>query len=166
MSYKLLSVFIIGSILVGMESCATVKNSQSSIPTSKTNLRQDMIDTAKGFLGSKYQYGGKGDKGFDCSGLVCRVFYENKIDIRGNSSSLANQGKSITLSKAQVGDFIFFKKGNRINHVALIVEKSGDALWVIHSTSSRGVIRENIFASDYWSSKEYFIKDLISDVNH
>lgn len=169
-SYPFFLLLIVG--LFTLQSCATSKPklrhkrsvSKASIPTQSRAIdpsRDKIIASAQKYIGTKYLYGGKNSKGFDCSGLVTRVFYDNKIDIRGNSTSLSKQGKGKTINDAKKGDLVFFKKGNRVNHVALVAEISYNELWVIHSTSSRGVIKENILASNYWSSKKYFFKDLL-----
>jgi len=166
-----LSLLVIIGI-VTLQSCATqkpIRKSNKSITAVKKtqrtpkadSSRDRIIDVANKYIGTKYVYGGKDGRGFDCSGFVTRVFFENKIDIRGSSSSLSKQGKGKTIQDARMGDLVFFKKGERVNHVALISEISKNELWVIHSTSSRGVIKENIMASPYWSTKKYFIKDLL-----
>jgi cell wall-associated NlpC family hydrolase len=133
----------------------TPKQSQDEI------TRSEIINSAHRYIGTKYVYGGRDAHGFDCSGLVRKVFFENKIDIRGNSSSLSKQGTGKSIISAKAGDLVFFKKGDNVNHVALVTEINKNELWVIHSTSSKGVIKENILASNYWSRKKYFIKDLL-----
>lgn len=170
---KALFYLLVFAIFTLLASCSSSKAISSSSPRTanktykrpsqpiKKDIRQELVVSAKKYLGAKYRYGGKDRSGFDCSGLVTKVFVDNKIDITGNSKMLAKKGRVVTPNNAKKGDLIFFKKQNLVNHVALIVDKSDTALWVIHSTSSKGVIKENIFASKYWSSKEYFIKDLL-----
>lgn len=170
---RLLAFIIVLISLLTIQSCATkttldrpqVKERRHSKKVLKTSTvkgkRQQILSSAKHYIGSKYLYGGRDRMGFDCSGLIRKIFFENKIDIRGNSRTLSQLGKPKTINNALIGDLVFFKKGNSVNHVALIAEVNQNELWVIHSTSSRGVIRENIFASTYWNSKEYFIKDLL-----
>lgn len=166
---------LVFALFTSLQSCSSNKAITSSTSSPRTakktykrpvqpikkDIRQDLVVSAKKYLGAKYRYGGKDGSGFDCSGLVTKVFVDNEIDIAGNSKMLAKKGRAVTPNNAKKGDLIFFKKQNLVNHVALIVDKSDTALWVIHSTSSKGVIKENIFASKYWSSKEYFIKDLL-----
>jgi hypothetical protein len=45
--------------------------------------------------------------------------------------------------------------------VSLVVMATKDEIWVIHSTTSSGVIRENILASSYWRPKIYQIRSVI-----
>jgi len=129
--------------------------------TGEVKSRTKIIDSANKYIGTKYVYGGKDAQGFDCSGLITKVFVDNKIDVKGNSIGLSKQGKTKTIKNAKAGDLVFFKKGDRVNHVALVTKVNEKELWVIHSTSSRGVIKENILASTYWRSKKYFFKDLL-----
>jgi len=129
--------------------------------TREVKSRTKIIDTANKYIGTKYLYGGKDARGFDCSGLITKVFVENQIKVEGNSTGLSKKGKTKTIKNAEAGDLVFFKKGERVNHVALVTKVNDNELWVIHSTSSRGVIKENILASSYWRSKKYFFKDLL-----
>ena len=71
-------------------------------------------------------------------------------------------GKAIDIEDARSGDLIFYKKNGRVFHVSIISEGSGAELRVIHSTTSRGVIEEDILASPYWSDKMYKIISLTS----
>ncbi len=174
-TYSIVFIVLLG--LIGLQSCGSTKSIRPAKRTTVTAKppnrvktpqradvdvkRDEIIDSAHKYIGTKYLYGGKDAQGFDCSGLVRKVFFENKIDIRGNSTSLSKQGKGKSFTNAKAGDLVFFKKGDRVNHVALVTEVNKNELWVIHSTSSRGVIKENILASNYWSRKKYFIKDLL-----
>ena len=65
------------------------------------------------------------------------------------------EGKKISVDNAQPGDLLFFRRsrGGSVFHVALVVKNEPNNLTVVHSTSSRGVIVENIRNSSYWSSK-------------
>ncbi|MEL6845503.1 MAG: NlpC/P60 family protein, partial [Bacteroidota bacterium] len=62
------------------------------------------------------------------------------------------------------GDLIFFSKNGRgkISHVALVVDHDREGISVAHSTTSRGVIVENISNSRYWKPKIKFARDVIS----
>ncbi|MGB5023938.1 MAG: hypothetical protein WBO44_01255, partial [Saprospiraceae bacterium] len=49
-----------------------------------------------------------------------------------------------------------------IVHVGIITESKKDRLMVIHSTSSKGVIEENILKSDYWIMRMHKVCSLNS----
>lgn len=126
------------------------------------NPVKELVQTARSLLGNPYKYSGCKPGGFDCSGFTSYV-YKSALDLEllRSSSAQATLGKEVKRRKAKPGDLIFFKKKGRIFHVAMIIENHKDKLLVIHSTSSRGVIIEDIDQSEYWSSKKYFIKRVI-----
>jgi len=44
-------------------------------------------------------------------------------------------------------------KNEAVFHVSLVIENRGNVLKVIHATSSRGVVIDDIYQSSYWNSK-------------
>ncbi len=112
--------------------------------------RQDLVELARMQIGDKYRYGGNGPNHFDCSGLVEYVYNAQEIPLQGSASMLSRVGPNIHRERAQPGDLIFYKKNGRVFHVSIISEVHKSHLWVVHSTSSRGVIEEEILSSSYW----------------
>ena len=88
----------------------------------------------------------------DCSGLCNYVFQNQGITLRRSSSEQAKDGVGINFRNAKAGDLVFFKKDGRVFHVAVIDEYDGHEMWVIHSTSSKGVIRQEIINNSYWDT--------------
>ena len=64
----------------------------------------------------------------------------------------------------QPGDLVFFRRSSRENifHVALVVKNDRDGIQVIHSTSSRGVVLDNITKSTYWAPKLSEARNVLS----
>ncbi|NNL92277.1 MAG: C40 family peptidase [Saprospiraceae bacterium] len=126
------------------------------------NARMAVIKQAKQLLKTKYKYGGKNPKGFDCSGFTQYV-YKSAIGINLGGSSKAQFKQGVTVSKknAKPGDLIFFKRSGKINHVGIITKSDNNSIFVIHSTSSKGVIIEDVRKSSYWQSKISKIKRII-----
>lgn len=129
--------------------------------TKSSRLRQDVTKYALQQEGAKYKYGAKGPKRFDCSGFTSYVYKSIDISLPNGSYNQARVGKKIASSKAAPGDLIFFGKGGKVNHVALVVRNSSKGIEVIHSTSSRGVIRENVSISSYWKSRILYVRTVI-----
>ena len=133
----------------------------SSSKSSVSGLRKDITQYAKKQVGTKYKYGGKTPKGFDCSGFTYYVMRNFDVDIAGSSSSQARMGKKISSKKAQPGDLVFFARGSKVFHVAMVYKNTSAGIEVIHSTSSRGVIIENISKSSYWKPKMAYVRDVL-----
>ena len=168
------SVLLLSGFAFLIASCTTVdyrppsqqgKNDSSSKVKKGDNkeqrLREDITRHAKKYVGVKYKYGGKSPKGFDCSGFTGYVFEKYDINLSRSASEQAKSGKKVTLGKAQKGDLLFFKKKGNVNHVALIVSNSKDGIEVIHSTTSRGVMIQNVTKSSYWKPRIMYAKDVI-----
>ena len=103
-------------------------------------------------------------EGFDCSGFVKYLYNDQGLDIYRVSRDQAKQGQVIKAKDAQAGDLVFYRRGANqpVFHVSMVVAAAPGEIWVIHPTSSRGVIRENILASSYWRPKIYTVKRLIN----
>ncbi len=139
---------------------ATSRTSKN-VDSKELRLREDITDHAKKYVGVKYKYAGKSPKGFDCSGFTEYVFEKFDIPLSASSQVQATTGKKIALSKAKGGDLLFFGKHGKINHVALIVSNSPNGIEVIHSTSSKGVMVQNVTKSDYWKPRIMFARDIM-----
>jgi len=78
------------------------------------------------------------------------------------SADQSKCGRNIKLDFAKPGDLIYFGTKGRINHVGIITENSKNKLMIIHSSSSQGVVEENILQYDYWLKRIRMAKDLNS----
>lgn len=104
-----------------------------------SDLRVDIVEYAKQFLGNPYVYGGSSlTKGTDCSGFTMSVYKHFGITISRTSRSQAKDGTKITADQLQPGDLIFYadSSGN-INHVALYIGGGQ----VIHASNERTGIK-------------------------
>ena len=168
------SVMLLAGFAFLITSCSTLdyrppsqkgKKSTSRTPKSGYNkeekLREDITRQAKKYVGVKYKYAGKSPKGFDCSGFTGYVFGKFDINLSASSQAQSTTGKKVSLSKAKGGDLLFFGKHGKINHVALIVSNSSNGLEVIHSTSSKGVMVQNVSKSSYWKPRILYARDVL-----
>ncbi|MBD0832494.1 C40 family peptidase [Aestuariibaculum sediminum] len=104
------------------------------------------------FEGVRYKWGGTTKAGMDCSGLVFESFRAHDILLPRISRDMAKKGDKITIRKAQEGDLLFFKTGNRrntINHVGLVINTQKD-IQFIHATTRGGVIISKL-SETYWN---------------
>lgn len=97
-----------------------------------SNVRVDLCQYAKQFLGNPYVWGGTSlTKGADCSGFVLSVFKKYGVTLSHSSRAQANEGTKINASQAQPGDLFFYGKNGVINHVAIYIGNGQ----VIHASS-------------------------------
>jgi cell wall-associated NlpC family hydrolase len=117
---------------------STRRNSGGSTRATATAAR--VIDTADGYVGTKYVWGGTTPEGFDCSGFVQYVFKRHGVQLPRTSRQQNGAGRRVAsgLKGAQPGDlFLFATNGTRIDHVAIYV----GANRIIHSSASGGGVR-------------------------
>ncbi len=159
-----LNLLLVGTIFFVFSSCTATKkhNYRSKRVTKSEKLQNFVVKEAQGLIGVRYKYGGTSPKGgFDCSGLVEYVYGKKGIDLKGSSRSQAKKGKKVKLKSVRAGDLIFFKNKGKINHVAIVIKNTGRSIYVIHSTSSRGVKKDDILSIDYWRKRISFARRVI-----
>ncbi|WP_242704081.1 C40 family peptidase [Candidatus Enterococcus moelleringii] len=101
---------------------------------------QDIILSAKQYLGVPYVWGGTTPAGFDCSGLMQWVFAQNGIGIPRVSQAQQASIKEIPISEVQPGDLVFW--GRPAHHVALYIgdgyfiqaPQPGDVVKITHNS--------------------------------
>jgi len=90
----------------------------------KGDLREELIQTAKRFIGVPYRWGGiNREKGFDCSGLTMVCYRLNGLNMQRNSRAQFDAGKMIKKSQLRKGDLVFFATGGgtRVSHVGMYI---------------------------------------------
>lgn len=132
-------------------------------PAASAGTRAEVADYAQKFVGTTYKYGGTNPAtGFDCSGFTSFVLRGFGVDITPASKGQAKLGREVALDRVQAGDLLFFAENGRdISHVALVVRRDASGVTCVHSTTSRGVIVENVTASAYWKPKILFARDVL-----
>ncbi len=104
-----------------------------------SDLRVDIVEYAKQFVGNPYVWGGTSlTKGADCSGFVLSVYKKFGITLSHSSKAQANEGTKITASELQPGDLVFYANSSgTINHVAMYIGGGR----VIHASSAKTGIK-------------------------
>lgn len=161
-------LFFIAMALTGIACTPAKPVVTKSSPYSEataTPFRKKVTDYGKKFVGTHYQYAGRTPKtGFDCSGFTSYVLNEFGVVASPASAVQATEGRYVAVDKVMPGDLLFFGESKKkISHVALVVKRGPEGITCVHSTTSRGVIVENVSASTYWKSKILFARDLISE---
>jgi NlpC/P60 family len=112
----------------------------------------DLVVGAMGFLGVPYRYGGNSaETGFDCSGLVRKVFEQSvgKILPR-RADEQASATVVIDRSDLKPGDLVFFNTMKRaFSHVGIYV---GEGKF-IHAPRAGGAVRVEDMRVAYWQAR-------------
>lgn len=129
----------------------------------ENTIRKELIVKARTLLGINYKFGGVNKTGFDCSGFTQYIYNETGDNIARTSKEQSQQGTLRKINELKAGDLVFFKgKGGEVNHVAMVLRSSDRNLIVIHSTSSGGVMIDDVMTSSYWKKRLLFGIDVIS----
>lgn len=160
------------TVCLGLARCAALQKQPKAIATKAygqkidkaSHLRSDIAAYAHQQIGTRYSNAGKNPQGFDCSGFVFFVMKKYNIDLSGGSRNQEKYGKHISPMAAKAGDLIFFRrsKNGEVFHVAIVYSNDKNGLQVIHSTSSRGVVLDNISNNSYWKPKISTGRDVVS----
>ncbi|HJC55974.1 MAG TPA: C40 family peptidase [Candidatus Eisenbergiella intestinipullorum] len=103
-----------------------------------SDVRVDLVNYAKQFLGNPYVWGGTSlTNGADCSGFVQSIFKKYGVSLPRTSSAQSTVGSKVSLSEAQPGDLVFYAKNGRVNHVAIYIGNGQ----VIHASNARTGIK-------------------------
>lgn len=121
-----------------------VSRSSSSVYTARR-----IVQTALGYSGVPYSFGGNTPDAFDCSGFTRYVFSAYGVYLPRAADEQYNVGRSVSYSRLQAGDLVFFSTyTDGVSHVGIYLG-SGQ---FISATTSRGVAVDSLDSS-YWGSR-------------
>lgn len=106
---------------------------------------EQIVKTAKQYLGGKYVYGGNNlETGVDCSGFTQQIMKKCGITIeRSSRSQYASSGVKVSVSNIKPGDLVFYgKNGVTVDHVAIY---AGDNQIIHASDSKSGIKMSNLY---------------------
>ena len=97
----------------------------------KTIVEEELVKTAKRFLGIPYLWGGTSSKAIDCSGFTSTVYFMSGTLLQRDASQQTKYGEEITSTydykNLKVGDLLFFGRKasdslpERVTHVAMYI---------------------------------------------
>lgn len=127
---------------------ASAQARQAPTPTSMATIEvrapvhgEDVVRTAKRYLGVRYVLGGTTPRAFDCSGFVRWIFAQHGVRMPRTAKEQAAVGDAPVPGDLQPGDLLFFFGGRGAQHIAVYV--GGDT--VIHASSSGKRVRLDRF---------------------
>lgn len=120
--------------------------------TDNSDLRKDIVLSARRFLGVPYYWGGVSSKtGFDCSGLTMAVYKLNGLDLPRTTKAQWAAGTPVASRGLSEGDLVFFctaKKGV-VSHVGIYV--GGNSF--IHAPSKGKKIQTESLSNEYFQTR-------------
>jgi cell wall-associated NlpC family hydrolase len=133
------------------ESARSINKSRSyKAPEKLSDFDDLLIKEAQKWLGTPYQYGGIDFNGIDCSAFVQNVMKSVGIDVPRTAAQQYEFSYSLPLSKAKLGDLVFFKEKSKVSHVGIYL--GGDKF--VHSSTSKGVIYSSL--NDSWYQDNFY----------
>lgn len=131
---------------------------------SRNPTAENILATAKQFLGFPYMWGGTSIKAVDCSGFTKSVFFFNGVILERDASQQALTGEEVDISNGfenlLPGDLLFFgskatqERKERITHVGIHI--SGGEF--IHSATSVRVNSLIPDSSNYYEGADRLVK--------
>jgi cell wall-associated NlpC family hydrolase len=116
-------------------------------------LPEQLVIAGFNFLGVRYRWNGTSEKrGFDCSGLVQRLYSLFSIDIPRSSREQFKIGEKIARAALDIGDLVFFSsRGGKVpSHVGIYI--GGEQF--LHA-ASRGKMVMVSKLTEEWYSKRF-----------
>lgn len=120
----------------------------SKVDTSNNNysnndIRNQVVEYAKKFIGNRYVYGGNSlTNGIDCSGFTQQVLKKFGYSINRTSATQIKNGKRISASELLPGDLVFYGYKGVISHVGMYI---GDGKIIHASDPKRGILVSGLY---------------------
>ncbi|MFW5730419.1 MAG: NlpC/P60 family protein [Desulfonatronovibrionaceae bacterium] len=115
-------------------------------------LRNRLVNTARGFLGIPYRWGGQSRAtGFDCSGLTMTVYRQNGLNLPRVSRHQFRSGRRISIAALDRGDLVFFATdgSGQVSHVGIYIGRGQ----FIHAPAEGKNVRTESLAHPYYSAR-------------
>ena len=114
----------------------------------------EILETAREFLGVKYIWAANGPSAFDCSGFTKYVFKKNGISLPRYSGHQANIGEKIKYENLEKGDLVFFdtekKFTHKVNHVGIFI---GNNKFIHASSAKKKVVITSFTKKKFYKNK-------------
>jgi len=112
--------------------------------------RQAVVETALGFLGVPYRYGGQDRNGLDCSALMVRILERHGVPLPRTAALQFQIGDAIPREGLRPGDLVFFRDRRRISHVGMYLGRGQ----FVHASTGQGEVRVDSL-DDGWFRERY-----------
>ena len=145
------------SSVLPVEDAVAVRSASSTTRSVPVRFGDEVVRTARRYLGVPYVWGGESPRGFDCSGFVQWVFGRAGVAMPRTAREQVAVGDAPFPGDLRPGDLLFFWGGTGAQHVAIYV--GGDS--IVHaSTRSRRVQIDRMFGTGM--QRDWFGRRLIA----
>jgi hypothetical protein len=131
-----------------------------ALPGTTATLREDLVKTARRFVGVPYRWGGTDtEDGMDCSGLTMVCYRLNGLNLPRVSGNQFQAGHPVSRESLLPGDLVFFatRGGRRVTHVGMYI---GHGRFIHSPRTGRTVRVEELsnpfFVKTYVGGRSYF----------
>lgn len=110
-----------------------------------TSIGLSVVNTARQFIGGKYQWGGTSPStGFDCSGLIYYSYKQNGVNLPRTVKEMEKVGTSVDLNQVQPGDLICLSSsGPSGKHIKMVTKVDNGQIYTIDARGKKkGIIEE------------------------
>lgn len=120
----------------------------SGAPATKTASSQvsSIVSLASAQLGKSYVWGGNGNPGFDCSGLVNYVYSNAGVNLGRTTYTQVTHGTTVSMNSLQPGDLLFWGSASAPYHVGIYI---GNNQYIHAANPGQGVIKQTISSYFY-----------------
>ena len=127
--------------------------------TAGSTAGEQIVATAKKYMGVRYVYGGTSPSGFDCSGLVYYVYKQCGYSITRTATSQSYDGKLVARADMQPGDIIIFYNGAKsaIGHAGIYIGNNQ----FIHASSGGGRVMISSLSESYYNTRFYCARRVV-----
>lgn len=106
-----------------------------------------IAERALAYLGAPYRRGGTSEEGFDCSGLVQRVFLDHGVALPRTADEQSATGAVVAPEELAPGDLVFFRaSGPKPTHVGIYVGRGQ----FVHAPGRGSRVRLEQLSSEYF----------------
>jgi cell wall-associated NlpC family hydrolase len=89
-------------------------------PGTQSDAGAAIVRVVASLVGTRYQFGGADEAGFDCSGLVLQVHERVGLGIPRTAAAQQRAALPVPLTQLQPGDLVFFSSdGQLVDHVGI-----------------------------------------------
>ena len=114
-------------------------------PEPQMSQIDSLLDYAKTFIGTPYQWAANGPSSFDCSGFVKYVYHHFGYELPRTSTNMSLKYPAVeSWADLRPGDLIFFGERNnirKVGHVGILVsvDEEHGSFYFIHASVNNGV---------------------------